>query len=301
MDEAYVSIAGRITVDPKTCFTDHKGRIKKGIEKRARGWLLAAAPLLSPILEQGEVVRLVTPASSPFSTLELLTTGWAITYVKRCLLVVTDRRIFHLPTNHALKPKRSISQIRFGDLEKAELKGAMAKELRLTYRGGKKEKFPTIDGTSAKKLRQILAERNFAMEAPSATAGRHHLCPSCGEVLTSLSDDCRCRVCGLQFKNKKRALTLSLLLPGGGYFYTGHPVLGLFDALVEGGLLLLLLSGLLLAATGDPEITYADAGLFGVLLVIEKLITIYHASHYVRELQPADRSFRPMSAPLGTV
>lgn len=299
MDEAYVSIAGRISVDPATCFTDHKGRAKKGLEKRARSWLLTAAPLLSPILEEGEVVRLVTSASSPYSLLELFTTGWVITYVKRCLLVVTDRRILHLPTNSALKPKRSISQIRFGDLEAAEVKGTLAKELRLTYRGGKKEKFPTLDGTAAKKLRQILAELNLGLQSPSAVGGRHHLCPSCGETLVSLSDDSRCRVCGLQFKNKKRALALSLLLPGGGYFYTGHPVLGFFDALVEGGLLLLVVSGLVLAATGEPDMA-PEIGLFGVLLVVEKLITIYHASHYVRELLPADRSFRPVGEPVGS-
>jgi len=299
LDQALVLIAGRISVDPTTCFTDHKGRPKKGLEKRARSWLLTAAPLLSPILEEGEVVRLVTPASSPYSMLELLTTGWVITYAKRCLLVVTDRRILHLPTNHALKPKRSISQIRFGDLEAAEIKGTLAKELRLTYRGGKKEKFPTIDGTSAKKLRQILGELNLGLQSPSVVGGRHSLCPSCGEALVSLSDDSRCRVCGLQFKTKKRALMLSLLVPGGGYFYTGHPVLGLFDALVEGGLLLLVVSGLVLAASGEPDIA-PEIGLFGVLLVIEKLITIYHASHYVQELLPADRSFRPVGAPVGS-
>ncbi len=299
MEEALVSIAGRISVDPKTCFTDSKGRPSKGIEKRARGWLLAAAPLLGPILEEGEVVRLVTPASSPYSVLELFTTGWVINTVKRCLLVVTDRRILHLPTTSSLKPKRSISQIRFGDLQAVRVKGALAKELRVTYRNGSKETFRMIPGGLVKQLRQVLEAIDPAVQPPGPIGRRHYLCPSCRESLENLSDDSRCRVCGLQFKSKKRALIMSLLLPGGGYFYTGHPVLGLFDALVEGALLLFLLGAIILAATGEPDMA-SEIGLFGVLLTIEKLITIYHSSHYVRELQPADRSFRAVEVSLGS-
>lgn len=294
MEQTRVSVAGTIPVDPETCFTDSRGRSKPRLEKQARGGLEKVAPLLGAVLEDGEVVRHVAAACSPYSILELLTTGWIIASVKRCMLVVTDRRILHIPLTASARPKRSISQVRFGDLRSAEVKGALGKELRLTYRDGTTEKFRAIKGAAARKLREVLGAQELGLFQPSAVGRRHHLCPRCSHGLERLAaEDPKCSACGLGFKSRRRAFLLSILLPGGGYFYTGHPVLGLFDALVEGMLLLFLLLSLVFAATGEPGFTYADAGIFAVLLAIEKLVTVYHASHYVQELQPAERSLRP--------
>lgn|GEM_PF-2088329 len=88
-------------------------------------------------------------------------------------------------------------------------------------------------------------------------------------------------------------------MPGGGYFYTGHPVLGLFDAVVEGFLLLVVLGTLLLVLGGDPAGRWPDVWIFSAILAVEKLITIYHAFHYIGELLPADRSFRPAEPRFG--
>lgn len=294
MELTRVSVAGTIPVDAATCFTDSQGRAKPRVEKRVRRWLEGVAPLLGPVLEDGEVVRHVASACSPYSVLELLTTGWIIGSVKRCLLVVTDRRILHIPTTASFKPKRSISQIRFGDLHSAEVKGALGKELRLTYRDGTAEKLRAIPGAAARKLREVLSSQDLALFPPSAVGRRHHLCPRCGQGVGKLDrDEPKCTTCGLGCKSRRRAILLSILLPGGGYFYTGHPVLGLFDVLVEGLLLLFLVSSLIFAATGEPGFSYADVGFFAVFLALEKLVTVYHASHYVQEVQPADRSFRP--------
>ena len=298
-----VSVVGGVPVDSETCFTDHKGRAKPSLDKRVRGVLEKAAPMLAPVLEDGETVRFVTAASSPYSILELLTTGWVIANVKRCLLVVTDRRILHLPVKPSSEPRGSISQIRFGDLESAEVKGTLGKELRVRYRAGGKEKFQNLPAGAGKKLRQILESVELAAAAPSPVGRRHYLCPGCREGLDgveSLAEGSRCAVCGLEFKSRRRALLLSVLVPGGGYFYTGHPVLGLFDALTEGFLLLGLLSTLFLGpGVGpgvDPGAATADVWLFAALLAIEKLVTVYHAFHYVGELQPADSSFRPAAS-----
>ena len=78
----------------------------------------------------------------------------------------------------------------------------------------------------------------------------------------------------------------SLLIPGGGYFYTGHPVMGSVDALVELFFLLAFLGGFALLAEGDVE-AVSVLVMFGVLLGLEKLLTIYHSRHYVTEFLPA--------------
>ena len=94
------------------------------------------------------------------------------------------------------------------------------------------------------------------------------------------------------FQNKKQALKYSILYPGGGYFYTGHPWFGLGDALFEG--ILLLMVGLSLFVALGPEgdgTLLAVVAVWVAILFFEKLVTIYHAQHYVAEQIPADRKF----------
>jgi hypothetical protein len=44
--------------------------------------------------------------------------------------------------------------------------------------------------------------------------------------------------CGLTFKNEKSMILRSISLSGGGYFYTGHPWIGLVPAIAEAILIL---------------------------------------------------------------
>jgi hypothetical protein len=84
-------------------------------------------------------------------------------------------------------------------------------------------------------------------------------------------------------------------LPGGGYFYTGHPILGISDALLEVILILAIVSAL--SPTLEyPEPDYASAISIGVFLVIEKLITIYHANHFIREYLTKEKDIKPAEA-----
>jgi hypothetical protein len=107
-----------------------------------------------------------------------------------------------------------------------------------------------------------------------------------------------CSTCRLQFKDGERAIKMSLLYPGGGYFYTGHPLLGLGDAITEGILLILVIGGFINAWSndGDPD-AWFSVFFFFVILVIEKAQTIYHAKHYVNEYIPENEKFTPLTAP----
>lgn len=275
-------VLASMKIDAQSCFSDAKGRPKARFERRVRNLLRKAAPLLSQVLEEGEAIRFVAPATTPFSALEFLTTGWVIQVVKRCLLVVTDRRVLHLPTKSDFTPRGSVSQIRFVDLKQAKVSSFLSRKLRLSYRNGKKEDFGALTGLAAKKLGALLPSQT-GQGAATAAAGRHFICPRCTGALRTGA--LRCQECGLVFRDRKRALRYSLVFPGGGYFYTGHVLLGIVDALVEGFLLLALISGVVVALEGDPEAP-ALLGVFGLLLALEKAITIYHAQHYVAEFRP---------------
>ena len=88
------------------------------------------------------------------------------------------------------------------------------------------------------------------------------------------------------FKNEKTNRLMSVFLPGGGYFYIGYPVLGVFLCIVEGFVLLGLLGELL---AGKPEEAIPLLVAFVFLWVVETGATILHTQRHVRQFIPLKR------------
>lgn len=279
-----------LPINQSTAFSNHKGEFKERLKKQQLKMLTPFTPLLKQFLEPGESVLLAMRGCSPMSFMEQFTTGWIIYYLKRCILVVTDRRILHFPAKSNYSPRHSIAQIRFGDV--AEIKPAtfLSRKFTVQYKNGAKETFLQV--RDSPKLKAVLADITMTTQQPTTYGVRHHLCPKCTAQLKV--GEYLCPSCKLEFKNEQKARTLSILVPGGGYFYTGHPLLGIGDAIVESVLIFMVLMALVNLATG------ADAGeqlpvlvIFGIILFIEKLYTIFHAKHYVKEYIPVDKDIEP--------
>ena len=84
------------------------------------------------------------------SWFEQLVTGWIIYYLKRCVLVFTDKRILHIPTKMNFKAKASVAQIVYGDIAEAKVSGFFGRAFRLKYKTGKKEDFNYVESTEFK-------------------------------------------------------------------------------------------------------------------------------------------------------
>jgi hypothetical protein len=294
MDGVPVDTFG-LRVNEKICFTAHNNKPHRGSRERQLKVLKVLAPTLKQVLKPDEEIWLVVRAVSPMSWFEQLTTGWMIYYLKRCVLVITNQRILHLPTTMNFKTKLSIAQIFYGDIGAAKLTGFLGRALKLTYKTGKQETFNYIEPADFRKLKTLLP--SLPQEGqPSEASERHHVCPRCQARL--LKAMFICSNCHLQFKDGERAIRLSVLYPGGGYFYTGHPILGVGDAIVEGLLLVLLFGGLIDAWAGEkgPE-AWILIAIIGGALVTEKALTIYHTSHYVNEYIPVETNFAPLTIP----
>jgi len=279
-----------LPIKKEICFSNHKEEFKEKIMEGQTKILKKFVPFLKPLLEPGEEILLSVEATSPMSFFEQWTTGWMIYSLKRCVLIFTNRRMLHFPTKHNFTPKHSLSQIRYGDIEEFKLSGFLGRVLKIEYKSGKKEKFYYIKSREFKKLKTI--EPLFIKDQPSLAGERHFLCPRCSTPL--LKNIFSCPNCHLKFKNMKDAIKLSLLFPGGGYFYTGHPVLGVMDAITEGILLLGLIAHLFTAF--NTMESWGFALLFAAILFYEKWITIYHAKHYISEYIPKDKDFGVFSS-----
>jgi len=281
------SVLFSLPIDREFQFSNHKGIYKKGIEKR-QSKLLKKIAFIKPFLRPDEKILLVTTGVSPISILEQIFTGWIVFYLKRSIFVLTNRRIFHIPTTMGYSYRNTVAQIVFADCDIIQVRG---RGLVVKYKSGHEERFLFIPRRERKKIKTWLSSTALHGE-PSKAGQRGHLCPRCTNELEN--NQFSCPNCRLEFKTQAQALKLSLLFPGGGYFYTRHPVLGLGDAFVEGFLLIVVIGSMIDMINGVEGGGFGVV-FFGIILVMEKALTVYHAHHFVREYIPVDKEIRPLA------
>jgi len=281
----YLPIKGEIA------FANARGKFQEKIKKQQLKYLKDLVDDLKHVLEEGEEILLSARGASPFTAVEQLTTGAWIYYIKRCIIVLTDRRVLHFPTNYRFKPRDSVAQIRFQDIE--SFKGK--RRVTFRYKNGAMEIFSQI--RNGKRLVQLLKGLVTTSSTSSQHGGRQHLCPRC--VAPLARDRYTCPRCRLEFKEPAAARLYSVFLPGGGYFYTRHPWLGIGDAVTE--LVLIFLTFVFLLEyfmTPNSDVIQLYLGLFfAAILAVEKLITIYHARHFINEYIPVEKSFNKIPQP----
>ena len=92
----------------------------------------------------------------------------------------------------------------------------------------------------------------------------------------------------LKFKSKLLAKIISILFPGGGYFYTRHHLLGFLNAVIE--ILLLLYIGITFndALNGVQGSLFYVVTLSAIYLII-KIISVIHSNHFIYEFIPNDK------------
>lgn len=268
-----------LPVDTAILFVDKKGVYQPRIEKQ-RTKLLQKLGFLAKFLEADEKIVFATTGCSPFTMLEQMTMGAAwLMAVKRAVFVFTNKRLFHIPATTKYQYRGSISQVLYSDCKRLQVKGSA---LVAEYHSGKNEKFRTIPRGD----REIIKRFHIAAgesDRLSARPQRNHLCPGCTQLLPP--EAVTCPSCGLEFKNKAQARKYSVLLPGGGYFYTNHVFMGIADAIVESYLLFCTLILLIAGLLGEPE-ALPNTFIFGLVLGLEKLITIFHSNAFLNEFIP---------------
>ncbi|MBN1391502.1 MAG: hypothetical protein JW947_01715 [Sedimentisphaerales bacterium] len=274
-----------LPVDTGVLFSDHRGRYKKRIERRQRK-MIEKLGFLPPFLEHGEKILYVTTGCSPISFIEQLLKGALLYYLKRSIFVFTDRRILHIPVKGGLTYRYSIAQILYTDCMRLRLRFST---LIARYRSGRSEKFPCIRCLDRKKVKFLLRDMSLKGRGSDALE-RTHLCPRCTHPL--IMNYYACPNCSLEFKSRSRARTLSILFPGGGYFYTRHPLLGLLRVFMESVFALLLVAVIvtLFMTPLDQQQRLKQAILVcALVLAFEKSMAVLHANKFVDEFIPTER------------
>ncbi|MEJ2157964.1 MAG: hypothetical protein P8X96_21755 [Desulfobacteraceae bacterium] len=273
-----------VPVDRKIIFSDHKGRYKNRIEKRQRK-LIVKTTFIKFFLLHNECIRCLTTGYSPISALEQVFTGLAFLFFKRAIFVFTDKRILHIPTRFNRSSFGAVSQIWYEDCANINLKG---RTLIVKYKNGSEEQFPYIGRKERKKLKVLLAAIQLKPKAAGNLNARVSLCPSCTNVLDPKSD--HCPTCKLKFKSGFQAKLRSLLIPGGGYFYSRHSILGTLLGIVE----IALVTKLILDGIAWNEGFTVDLGFMALVaftLMAAKLISAYHTEQLTKKFIPEPKDF----------
>ncbi len=283
-----------LPVNRAVCFSTHKDTFHEGTKKRQVKILKPLVPLLKQLLEPDEQILRAIRACSPMTILQQLTAGAYIYYIKRCVLILTNKRILHFPTRGNYSPRKSVSEVRYGDIAKAKVRGFLGGVLTLEYRSGRREKFYRLPSREVKKLKGLLAMLPGDRQVSPAKE-RVHVCPKCLSLLQKRRYSCSS--CRLEFKDETQAARMALLVPGGGYFYAKLPALGILYGMGEAALLVLIVILLvaIAAGRGDAEEWAALIGLV-FLLGVEKLLAVNHARHFIQEYLPVDEDFVPIKS-----
>ena len=277
-----------LPIDQEIIFSDHKGKYREQIEKRQKK-LLKKVAFIRLFLKKDEKIILVTTGCSPISMIEQLVTGAILVYLKRCFFIFTNKRIFHIPTTKNFAYRNSIATISYGDCQSIVIRNW---QLEIKYKNGRKERFIYIPSRDRKKIK-ALAQANVLIGEQTKNQGRIHVCPRCTMELTR--NEYTCSTCRLEFKNMAKAKKSSIIYPGGGYFYTGHPFLGISDAIVETILTIAVLGTFFAVITGEEGAIEAFM-FYAVILFVEKLVSVYHSTHFVEEYIPLGKEIIPVSS-----
>jgi hypothetical protein len=274
----------QLPVDTDVIFSNPKNVYKRQIEKRQRK-LLGKISFLQPFLDESEKILLVTTGCSPVSAVEQMLGGAIVYILKRSVFVFTNKRVFHIPTKSNYSFRNSIAEIPYAACQKVFMK---RRTLIVEYKNKQKEKFVYIAGRERKKIHSIL--ETIPLEGQqSETPHRTYLCPRCTNRL--IKEQYTCPNCSLAFKNKADGRKISIIYPGGGYFYTRHPFLGLVDALAELYLSILVVIFLFGTIRGVEDSAIALI-IVGFALALEKTITVYHSNRFIEEYIPKERDIK---------
>ena len=275
-------------LNPELLFSDGKGRIKDSIRKNKLKKLEKLAPLLSKVIAVDETILFVFDLTAPMPFLEQLTMGWYLHYIKKSVFIMTDRKIVHAYVSSSGKPRNMIRIIHYGDIKTHKLStGIMSgNSLTLRYANQQKETFLYVKEDGKKLVRHL---KEFAGKAAvgapfPSPGGPGHVCPQC---IAPLQEGVyRCTACFQLFKDESSMVRWSIIMPGGGYFYTGYYFLAFGDFIAEA---LLLVFFLVCLVAGD----LVSALIWGGLLAFEKLVTIYHGKSFIRSFIPMERKDAP--------
>lgn len=210
---------------------------------------------LRDLLEEDEEVLFLSFGSDT-SGLEAYFLGWALYFLYRRAIVLTDRRILFLQINSRNKPGELRRQLRYAAIQRVTR--TLLRRAKFELRDGTKEVLGYAPRRDAGRIRELADRQRRATRGRATGAtGVEDLCPHCYAVVDGRPP--RCSRCQGDFRSARKAGGLSLLFPGIGDFYLGHRGFAVFEIL--GGAVVWLWFWATVAAVSAEGVELSASGL----------------------------------------
>ncbi len=204
------------------------GRYKSGLNNYKQKILKAVQVLAGKVLENDERVCRVGGGTAYYPAELFFGNGWLTMLYNRYALLCTDRRALLINVDHRMKrPTHYLFQVPYHNVKKVSLSSLFGR-LTLKMKQGKNRTLTGIKRGAAKELARFFKEKmGDASTAAASGEVLENICPACFAPLGAGLLECtRCRQA---FKEPKKAMLRSLLLPGLGDIYLGHRFLGILE------------------------------------------------------------------------
>jgi predicted Zn finger-like uncharacterized protein len=244
------------------------GRYKSGLNKYKLKVLKSVQGILEKVLNEEERVLRVGSGFAYYPTEFFFGNGYLTMLYNRYAILCTNQRALLINIDYRMRrPTNYVFQVPYQKLKKITMSSVFS-WLSFKIGKGKNRTLTGIKRAAARELSLFLKERTKENHADTASLDRLlvNLCPSCFTPLpTGLF---MCTHCEQEFKDPKKAMLRSLLMPGLGDLYLGHRFLGIMEiigsAIVWAIVILNLLEG-----------QYAILILLGIVNGMDALLT-YH-------------------------
>jgi hypothetical protein len=294
--------ANGVQVREDVLFTNAKGEPDDRSHKRAEEALASLHDIRPNLLEPNEaILYVIKTCQAPLGTWEQLFLGWYVYRVTATRLVFTNLRLLHFGLGAGGKWNRTLKIVRWGDVTGAKVKGWINRLLELRYANGTKERYwrlPKKDGKKAQAILEVVIPPSRGEATPAQ--GFQSICPDCRTGLTV--GNYQCGTCGLKFKDEKTLRWRTILIPGGGYLYSGMTLLGVLGFLSEGIFTLaaifyvLMAVGLIAPETSESGRVMKSADLWSAALVLAVILALNKALEFIHGRRVI-RSFVPLKKP----
>ena len=202
-----------------------KGGYKSRKNKIKVKVLMAVHDVLSKLLQDGEKITRIGKGTASYPFEVLFGNGYLTLMYNHYAIACTDRRLLFININPRMKhATHYLFQMPYEHIKKAR-KGLLLGGIILQPFKGKRRTFTNMKRYFAKDIQEfVVAKRESMPPVKPSEELLENLCPACFVPLPKKLTSCP--TCKASFKEPKKALLKSLVMPGWGDFYLGHRALG---------------------------------------------------------------------------
>jgi hypothetical protein len=204
-----------------------KGGYKSRKNKYKVTLLKSVSGILPQMLYEDEHVVRVAKGTASYPLEIIFGNGFLTMIYNHYAIICTTMRVLFINIDHRMKkPTNYLFQMIYREIKKIR-RGALLGSLTFQPERGKKRVFTRVKLSLSKEINEYVKEKMRAPSKKDQEPYYEDLCPSCfGTLGKGLIE---CSSCKASFKQPKKALIRSLILPGLGDIYLGHRVLGALE------------------------------------------------------------------------